>query len=63
MQKLQEYHWAGNIRELQHTIEEVEKALIINSLNRNKGNYSLAAEELGITRPTLYNKVRKYGIL
>jgi DNA-binding NtrC family response regulator len=97
MRKLQEYPWAGNIRELQHTIEkavilsdnealgtedfllsnstgqeknaipttieESEKNLIIASLNRNRGNYSLAADELGITRPTLYSKVKKYGIL
>jgi len=93
--KLKEYLWPGNIRELQHTLEkavilaetnvlqaydfylnpivqtgiempgtldEAEKRLIQNSLKRNNENYSAAAAELGITRPTLYNKMKKYHL-
>ncbi|MDR2011158.1 MAG: sigma-54 dependent transcriptional regulator [Bacteroidales bacterium] len=45
------------------TLEDAEKKLIINSLKRHNGNMSNVATELGITRPTLYNKVRKYGLL
>jgi len=44
------------------TLEDAEKILINNSLRKNKGNLSVVAEELGISRPTLYNKMSKYGI-
>jgi DNA-binding NtrC family response regulator len=94
--KLKEYPWHGNIRELQHTMEktviltetdvlqaddfylnptvhtgnknpetldESEKRLIENSLKRNKDNLSAVAAELGITRPTLYSKMKKYCLM
>jgi DNA-binding NtrC family response regulator len=94
-EKLLNYPWPGNIRELQHTIEkavilsdstvlkpedfffkqilsakfdepltieEMEKRMILSAIEKNAGNMSLAAEKLGITRQTLYNKVKKYGI-
>ncbi|MDR3218423.1 MAG: sigma-54 dependent transcriptional regulator [Dysgonamonadaceae bacterium] len=95
-EKLKTYHWPGNIRELQHTLEkavilsdstvlktndfylnktglsntgfdnmsleDAEKILIDNSLKRNKNNLSAVANQLGITRPTLYNKLKKYGM-
>ncbi|NOR73787.1 MAG: response regulator [Draconibacterium sp.] len=94
--KLLKYHWPGNIRELQHTIEkgvilsdssvlkpedfffrpvisdkfdddhltieEMEKRMIISVIEKNTGNMSLAADQLGITRQTLYNKIKKYEI-
>jgi DNA-binding NtrC family response regulator len=44
------------------TLEEMEKRMILSSLERNVGNLTRAAEKLGITRQTMYNKVRKYGI-
>jgi DNA-binding NtrC family response regulator len=44
------------------TIEEMEKFLILNALDKQNGNYSSAATQLGITRQTLYNKIKKYGI-
>ncbi len=44
------------------TIDEMEKQMIINALNKNKGNMSVVAGKLGITRQTLYNKIRKYGL-
>jgi len=44
------------------TIDEMEKQMIINALNKNKGNMSAVAARLGITRQTLYNKIRKYGL-
>ena len=93
--KLLKYHWPGNIRELQHTIEkaiilndgtilkaedfvlrpvhigknseaeitleEMEKRMISLAIEKNNGNLSAAAEQLGVTRQTLYNKIKKNG--
>lgn len=44
------------------TLDEMEKQMIINALKQCAGNQSAAAEQLGITRQTLYNKLKKYGI-
>ncbi|UWX54682.1 sigma-54 dependent transcriptional regulator [Maribacter litopenaei] len=41
------------------TLEEMEMAMITNALNKHDGNYSAAAEQLGISRQTLYNKLKK----
>ena len=94
MDKLQRHQWPGNIRELQHTMENmvimsesdsispedvnlaspvqaedqglnlanVEKNTIRKALTKYKGNYSSIAAELGISRTTLYHKIRKYGL-
>lgn len=105
---MEEYHWPGNIRELQHTIEkavilnegkeiterdifitpeiqdrfvkvdeeksftgefnhdctieEMEKTMIENAVKENNGNMTIVAQKLGITRQTLYNKIKKYGL-
>jgi DNA-binding NtrC family response regulator len=91
--KLMEYSWPGNIRELQNTIEkavilsessvikpedlylrpapeiknldsittleEMEEKMIQLALGKNNGNFTAAAEQLGITRQTLYNRIKK----
>ncbi len=91
--KLLEYPWPGNIRELQHTMEravilsegnvlkptdfllhsksssamdtqlttldEMEFHMINKALDVHDGNYSAAAEQLGVSRQTLYNKLKK----
>lgn len=44
------------------SLEGAEKLLIANAIKRNSGNLSLVAAELGITRPTLYSKIKKYGL-
>ncbi|NWJ49468.1 MAG: sigma-54-dependent Fis family transcriptional regulator [Bacteroidetes bacterium] len=44
------------------TLDEMEKKMIISALNRHGQNMTAVANQLGITRPTLYNKVKKYGI-
>ncbi len=41
------------------TLEEMEQLMITNALDQNNGNYSAAAEQLGISRQTLYNKMKK----
>ena len=43
-------------------LREVERDHILNVLARTGGNYSQAARILGITRMTLYNKAKAYGI-
>lgn len=91
--KMMDYSWPGNIRELQNTIEkavilsdtavikpedlylrpvsksvgfesmatleEMEQKMITLAVERNNGNLTAAAEQLGITRQTLYNRLRK----
>lgn len=44
------------------TLEEMEKSMIIAALDRNGSNLSQVASELGISRQTLYNKLKKYGL-
>ena len=94
IEKLRSYHWPGNIRELQHTIEkavilcesnvirpkdilvkqtwkpqtvqavpnleEVERQAIETAILQNNGNLTAAAEQLGISRQTLYNKLKRF---
>ena len=42
------------------TLEEMEKILIEKALRKYDNNISAVAAELGISRPTLYSKIRKY---
>lgn len=98
MEKLMNYHYPGNVRELQYTIERavimaedtaltakdiifspiesapsqqeemhtnlsaVEKNTILKVIEKNNGNISKAAKELGITRTALYRRLSKYDI-
>lgn len=41
------------------TLNEMEQQMISRALDQNEGNYSAAAEQLGISRQTLYNKLKK----
>ncbi len=43
-------------------LEQMEKQLIVKALDQNPGNITAAAGQLGITRQTLYNKMRKFEI-
>ena len=95
VKKLRKYHWPGNIRELQHTLEkavilaesntlsandfifqdhtgekeeqnktleEMEKEMIEKTLDQQNWNFTAAADQLGITRQTLYNKIKRYDL-
>jgi len=42
-----------------NTLEEMEKMMIQQALEKNGGNFTAAAEQLGITRQTLYNRIKK----
>ena len=44
------------------TLEQMEVKMMQAALKRNKGNISLAAAELGITRQTMYNKGKKHNL-
>lgn len=44
------------------SLEEVEEKLISRAIEKHRGNMSAVAKQLGISRQTLYNKIRKYGI-
>ena len=96
-QKLRQYPWKGNIRELEHaiekaviisdgagltpqdfrlqpsplpaedspaatTLEEMEIQMIRRTMDACAGNLSAVAAQLGISRQTLYNKMKKYGL-
>jgi DNA-binding NtrC family response regulator len=41
------------------TLEEMEKNMIQRALEANNGNFTAAAEQLGVTRQTLYNRFKK----
>lgn len=44
------------------TLEDMERNMIKASLDSNEGNLSSAAAQLGITRQTLYNKMKKFNL-
>lgn len=98
LRKLQEYHYPGNVRELQYSIERavimsegdeirehdilfspieqetssfatgsknleaIERRAIIEILQKNQGNISKSARELGLTRAALYRRIEKYEL-
>jgi len=45
------------------TLEEMEKWLILSTLERYDGNQKLTAQKLGISTTTLWRKLKQYGIL
>ena len=44
------------------TLEEMERQTIANAIAQCGGNLSQVAQQLGITRQTLYNKIKRYGL-
>ena len=48
-----------NLREVR---QRAESKAIRTALMKNFGNISRAAEQLGVTRPTLYDLLNKYGL-
>ncbi|MCG6189775.1 sigma-54-dependent transcriptional regulator [Maribellus maritimus] len=53
-------HSTGDI--FDGTIEEMEQKMISKVLQKSSSNLSAAADQLGITRQTLYNKMKKYNL-
>ena len=44
------------------TLDEMERRLIEKTIRECDGNLSQVAAQLGISRQTLYNKIKRYGI-
>ncbi|WP_347889165.1 helix-turn-helix domain-containing protein, partial [Alistipes onderdonkii] len=44
------------------TLEEMERGMIGQAMARYAGNLTEVARQLGITRQTLYNKIKRYGL-
>ena len=44
------------------TLEEMEYNMIKNAMDKYSGNLSLVASQLGISRQTLYNKIKRYEL-
>jgi two-component system response regulator AtoC len=72
---LQAYSWPGNVRELRGyalgsratvlgggSLADTEERKIMAVLNKNRGNKTRAALELGISRRTLHRKLREYAV-
>jgi len=45
-----------------YNLDEIEKTVIEKVLKQNRGNVSQAASMLGLTRTSLYRRLRKYGL-
>lgn len=44
------------------TLEEMEYTMIKAAMDKFGGNLSLVANQLGISRQTLYNKIKRYEL-
>lgn len=44
------------------TLEEMERQMILEAMTQHNGNMSSVANQLGVTRQTLYNKIKKYDL-
>jgi DNA-binding NtrC family response regulator len=59
---LQQSERAAPVRAGVQTLDDVERDTILQALAQCHGNKKKAAQLLGIQRPTLYNKLRRYAI-
>jgi len=47
---------------LREAKDRVEKEVIISAIEKNRGNTTKVAKELGVSRPTLYDLMKKHGL-
>ena len=43
--------------------DKVERELLVQAMDRQNGNIARAAEELGVSRPTFYDMIKKHGLM
>ena len=53
---------AGAAPTLRQRVEAFERGLVVEALRAAEGNRSEAARRLGVSRVTLHDKLRKYGL-
>ena len=58
-----EYGGLGNCRTLEARVDLIERRIIEDCLQRNNHRRKETAAELGISRVTLYNKMKKFGLM
>jgi DNA-binding NtrC family response regulator len=44
-----------------YTLSEVQKGFLVDVLEKNRWNIAKTAQELGVARSTVYNKLKQYG--
>ncbi|KSV76074.1 hypothetical protein N185_16630 [Sinorhizobium sp. GW3] len=54
--------WSSETKTLSHAREIAERRQILNALSANDGHVSRAAQALGISRTTLWGKMKRFGI-
>jgi two-component system NtrC family response regulator len=52
----------ADVRTLKEAKDKVEKEMVVFALDKHAGNIAKAAEELGVSRPTLYDIMKKHGL-
>lgn len=53
---------SGSVEQSLLSLEDIEKHYILKSLEKHRGKLTKAAEELEISRQTIYRKIKKYGL-
>lgn len=52
---------SGDLEFETYNLDEIERQIIEKVMKQNQGNISQAAQELGLTRTSLYRRIEKYG--
>lgn len=52
----------GELEFESYNLDDIEKTVIIKVLKQAQGNITIAANELGLTRTSLYRRMEKYGL-
>jgi DNA-binding NtrC family response regulator len=53
---------SGELEFETHNLDDIEKMIIEKVLKQNQGNITQAAQELGLTRTSLYRRMEKHGL-
>jgi transcriptional regulator of acetoin/glycerol metabolism len=50
------------VKESDHPLEDAERSALLNVLEQTRWHMTHTAQQLGVSRNTLYRKLRKHGI-